>query len=140
MGATGYSIELDNEEGRGELYLEGNHIWCRRCSDSECFDTDQIVPEGMSVDEVIRQLWGADVWALQLNRIWSEGFENVVLWEDEPPARKTLDVAGTDIAIASWLEDYEEEHDCAGSNEGWEALWQLPAAEIEGIYVWDSLD
>lgn len=70
MEKTIATIELDNGEGRAELFLRHSHIWCRRASDGEEWATEYEAMDDATAHQMIRQLWGANgsPWDLQ----WAE--------------------------------------------------------------------
>ena len=64
MGKVIATIELDNDEGRGELFWEDGGIRCRRESDGEEWDTATSCEESDAAD-TIEASWGRGPWDLQ---------------------------------------------------------------------------
>ena len=58
------TIELDNEEGRGELYWADGSIHCRRVEDGEEWDTEQRCEEE-EAEDTIKALYAGSVWGLE---------------------------------------------------------------------------
>lgn len=61
------TIELDNNEGRGELFAENGTMWCRRVSDGATWDTSTALLDD-DLELTARALYGIPCWDLIVDK------------------------------------------------------------------------